>query len=326
MGLKTRILAWVGLLLVGTSEGAPHWSGTTPHFISQPLELVVSEGLEARLPCMVDNLDGTELVWNKNDQIIGIGDQIVDEFASDFSIEKCFTGNTLVIKNVKITDEAKYSCCVSAQSEIEVDHNVKVIVNDQHVQGTREKYPEIAGTELVNVADVTLQEKQNVKQQGGVDTNNLENQIYVKKNNAEKHKSLIKEEIPAGKIYFARVPSFYTFPDNEKTQVTEQRQLIKHAPKSLVEFLKLLKTYQNSVLTKNDIQEFKEFLIEKRPIPNRRLLRGKHAYNSNLRESLQSANIEGIDEKNVMNKKGVNHVDMESKSNMDMDMSQVNTN
>merc|ERR1711887_447324 len=256
MGLQARVfLAWVGFLLVGTSEGAPHGSGTTPHLISQPLELVVSEGLEARLPCMVDNLDGSELVWKKNDQIIGIGDQIADEFASDFSIEKCFSGNTLVIKNVKITDEAKYSCCVSAQSEI---------------------------------------------------------QIYEKKNNAKKHKSLIQEETPAGKVYFARVPSFYTFPDNEKNPVTEQKQLIKHAPKSVIEFLKLLKTYQNSVLTKDDVQEFKEFMIEKRPIPNRRLLRGKHAYNSNLRESLQSANIEGIDDKNVMNKKGENN--MESRS------------
>merc|ERR1719233_1810576 len=100
----------------------------------------------------------------------------------------------------------------------------------------------------------------------------------------------------------------------KKNQVTEQRQLIKHAPKSVIEFLKLLKTYQNSVLTKDDIQEFKEFMIEKRPIPNRRLLRGKHAYNSNLRESLQSANIEGIDGKNVMNKKELNHMDMESRS------------
>merc|ERR1719357_909617 len=254
---------------------------------------------------MVDNLGGSELVWKKNNQIIAIGDQIVDEFASEFSIEKCFSGNTLVIRNVKITDEAKFSCCVSAQSEIEVDHNVKVIENGQHELGTRKKYPGIAGNELVNVADVTLQEVR-----GEVHTNNLENQIYDKKNNAEKHKSLIQEETPAGKIYFARVPSFYTFPDNEKNPVTEQKQLIKHAPKSVIEFLELLKTYQNSVLTKDDIQEFKEFKIEKRPIPNRRLLRGKHAYNSNLRESLQSANIEGIDDKNVMNKKRVNHMDM----------------
>ena len=109
---------------------------------------------------MVDNLAGSELVWKKNNQIIAIGDQIADEvkiwivnisltkmfqFASEFSIEKCFSGNTLVIKNVKITDEAKFSCCVSAQSEIEVDHNVKVIVNGQHIQGTRKKYPGIAG-------------------------------------------------------------------------------------------------------------------------------------------------------------------------------------
>ena len=39
----------------------------------------MSEGLEARLPCMVDNLYGSELVWKKNNRIIAIGDQIVDE-------------------------------------------------------------------------------------------------------------------------------------------------------------------------------------------------------------------------------------------------------
>jgi len=65
MGPQARVLAGVVLLLVGNLEGAPHGPGTTPHLISQPLELVVSEGLEARLPCMVDNLAGSELVWKK---------------------------------------------------------------------------------------------------------------------------------------------------------------------------------------------------------------------------------------------------------------------
>jgi len=199
---------------------------------------------------------------------------------------------------------------VSAQNKIQIDHNVKVSANDQLVWGNREKYPEIEGNGLVNVADVTLQEKQNVGQKNEVDSGNLETQTNKNKNNVDEPNSSSQEETPAGKIYFARVPSFYTFPDNAKKPVTKQKQLIKHAPKSVMEFLKLLKTYHNSVLTKDDIQEFKEFMIEKRPIPNKHLLRGKHAYNSHLRESLQSANIEEINEEKVMDEKESKHMDL----------------
>ena len=157
---------------------------------------------------------------------------------------------------------------------------------------------------------MSLQEKQNVGQKNEEDSVNLETQPNEDKNNVDKPNFPSQEEAPAGKIYFARVPSFYTFPDNAKNTVTKQKQLIKHAPKSVIEFLKLLKTYHNSVLTKDDIQEFKEFMIEKRPIPNKHLLRGKHAYNSDLRESLQSANIEKINEENVMDEKESKHMDL----------------
>jgi len=261
MDYTLLVLASIELLLFGIiqdSSGAPHVPGRTPHLVSQPIELVVSEGHEARLPCMVDYLEGSVLVWKKNDQIISIGDQIVHKFASKFSIEEVENGNNLIIHKADFTDEAKFSCCISDHSKTELDHNVRVIANDQHTRGGRgEKHPEISG--LVNVAEAV--------------TNEIAPSL--------------------GKVYFARVPSFYTFTDMAKNNrvLKDQKQLIKHAPKSVAEFLRLLKTYHQSVLTKDDIQEFDEFLFEKKPIQNRHLLRGEHAYSSNLRQSLQSASI-----------------------------------
>ena len=109
-----------------------------------------------------------------------------------------------------------------------------------------------------------------------------------------------KDASSVGKVYFARIPSFYTFPDESTKDVTEKEQLIKHAPESVREFLKLLRIYQNSVLTKDDIQEFNEFIFEKKPIPDTHLLRSTHAYNSNLRKRLQSANIKAMENNNLL--------------------------
>ena len=61
------------------------------------------------------------------------------------SIEEVENGNNLIIHNADFTDEAKFSCCISDHSKTELNHNVRVIANDQHARGREEKHPEISG-------------------------------------------------------------------------------------------------------------------------------------------------------------------------------------
>merc|ERR1739838_1242552 len=100
----------------------------TPRFLSQPLDIVVNEGQEVRLPCLVDRLEGFVLLWRKNDRIISVGDQIIYKTESKIHIEESKNGNTLVIDNVDDSDEADFSCSISAYRETEIHHNVKVRV------------------------------------------------------------------------------------------------------------------------------------------------------------------------------------------------------
>ena len=150
-----------------------------------------------------------------------------------------------------------------------------------------------------------LEEIENSEQGSGFVPDANENIIQIDQEHindkGQKEKVILdnKDVSSIGKVYFARIPSFYTFPDENNKDVTEKEQLIKHAPESVREFLKLLRIYQHSVLTKDDIQEFNEIVFEKKTIPDTHLLRSAHAYNSNLRKRLQSANI-----KEMENKKG----------------------
>ena len=65
--------------------------------------------------------------------------------ASKFHIEESENGNTLVIENVDETDEAHFSCCISANSETEIDHNVIVIKKDQNELKEGETATKISG-------------------------------------------------------------------------------------------------------------------------------------------------------------------------------------
>eukprot|EP00092_Neocalanus_flemingeri_P000880 GFUD01000937.1.p1 GENE.GFUD01000937.1~~GFUD01000937.1.p1 ORF type:complete len:449 (+),score=131.49 GFUD01000937.1:118-1464(+) len=100
----------------------------TPQFLSQPQEIVVNEGHTVRLPCLVDRLEGFVLLWRKNEQIISVGDQILDRSESRIHLEEVENGNTLVISLADRADEAEYVCSVSAYRKTEIRHNVRIRV------------------------------------------------------------------------------------------------------------------------------------------------------------------------------------------------------
>jgi len=139
-------------------------------------------------------------------------------------------------------------------------------------------------------------------------TNMFDHQLRIKTSNDESKTVVIeKENMSKGKVYFARVPSFYTLQNRASSQETEKNDnLRKHEPKSATEFIQLLELYGKNVLKKKEAEEFKEFMLEKLPIPNKKLLRSTHQYTKDIRQTLSSAQLGKILEKDVsLNKVGI---------------------
>ena len=65
--------------------------------------MIVNEGDTVRLPCYVDKLDGSVLLWKRNHIIITVSNQILD---TNFRLDVTSNGNTLVIGPVSPSDEA----------------------------------------------------------------------------------------------------------------------------------------------------------------------------------------------------------------------------
>jgi hypothetical protein len=49
-----------------------------PSFISSPMNITINEESMLRLPCKLDNLQGSILLWKKENTIIAIGTLVVD--------------------------------------------------------------------------------------------------------------------------------------------------------------------------------------------------------------------------------------------------------
>jgi len=100
----------------------------TPQFLTQPQQLVVNAGSTARLPCLVDRLEGFVLLWRRDGDIVSVGNQIVDPSSPRVAVEEEEDGNTLVVRGVTQLDEASYTCSVSAFKKTEIKHSLTVRV------------------------------------------------------------------------------------------------------------------------------------------------------------------------------------------------------
>ena len=76
---------------------------STPKFLSSPQTILVNEGDTIRLPCKVDRLEGFVMLWKRNNDIITVGDQIIDK---SVRLEKTTNGNSIVIGPASPEDEA----------------------------------------------------------------------------------------------------------------------------------------------------------------------------------------------------------------------------
>jgi len=158
-------------------------------------------------------------------------------------------------------------------------------------------------------------------------TNKVDHQLRIKTSIDESKTAIIeRENLSKGKVYFARVPSFYTLPNRVSSQETEKNNnLRKHDPKSIAEFIKLINLYGKNVLKKKEAEEFKEFMLEKLPIPNKKLLRSTHQYATDIRQTLGSAQLGKIYENNVSKNKVGSSFDYLDQSDENEDLSRKET-
>jgi len=103
----------------------------TPQFISQPLNMIVNSGKTAKLPCIVDRLEGFVLLWKKNDHIISVGQQLLDKNHIKYKIEQVNNGNYLMISSIEAIDEDKYTCAVSTVKKEEISHTLRVRIKPE---------------------------------------------------------------------------------------------------------------------------------------------------------------------------------------------------
>jgi len=108
------------------SEDIPEYG--TPVFVSRPVSIVANNGSTVRLPCIVDYLAGFVLLWRLDNNIVAVGDEIIQQYEDSLYLESVADGNYLVIKEASQADEGEYSCSVSALSSPEITHSVRLRV------------------------------------------------------------------------------------------------------------------------------------------------------------------------------------------------------
>jgi len=99
----------------------------TPKFVTETMNLVVTEGDTIVLPCVVTRLAGFVLLWRYNNNIITVGDQLV---ATDnrYSLESRNNGNNLRISLAEPADQGEYVCSISAYKPVQIHHRVTIRV------------------------------------------------------------------------------------------------------------------------------------------------------------------------------------------------------
>jgi hypothetical protein len=98
-----------------------------PGFVSDSLDLVVTEGDTIVLPCIVTRLEGFVLLWKRNGSIISVGEQVLARH-SRYSLQSRENGNNLMISLAEPGDEGSYVCQVSALKPTQLQHRVRIRV------------------------------------------------------------------------------------------------------------------------------------------------------------------------------------------------------
>lgn len=97
-------------------------------FITRPQNLMVNQGDTIRLPCYVDNIEGSVLLWKFGETILTVGGRVIDKSDKHQRLElhEENNGNYLVISGAESEDSGSYQCQISSFVPRHIQHNVIV--------------------------------------------------------------------------------------------------------------------------------------------------------------------------------------------------------
>lgn len=102
-----------------------------PKFVSTSKTIIVNEGDPIKLPCQVDVLEDFIIIWKKGSSILALGDNVMSS-DSRVKVSPMKNGNRLVISLADYKmDDGRYTCQLSAQKNIELEHTVRVRVQPE---------------------------------------------------------------------------------------------------------------------------------------------------------------------------------------------------
>jgi len=94
-----------------------------PKFVTEGQNVLVNEGDNIRLPCIVDRLEGFVMLWKKGNDIITVASQIIDKRVR---LDEVKNGNYLIIGQSTPEDSGEYKCQISAYNPTELTHTVRI--------------------------------------------------------------------------------------------------------------------------------------------------------------------------------------------------------
>jgi len=99
----------------------------SPSIATSAESIKVMKGDDFSLTCVVDNLDGNQITWKKDDKILVVDEEV---FEDNIDAEKKDDGSIITIKKAKEEDGGEYVCHVLAEK---LTHEIDIIVRPEVV-------------------------------------------------------------------------------------------------------------------------------------------------------------------------------------------------
>merc|ERR1712106_539209 len=256
------------------------------------------------ISCTVQSEPSSIVTWLKDGETIG-------EAELDIFIETHkFMSNLHLLKLDREDIGGRYSCVA------------------ENKMGREEKSANISGGELDTDSNANKNDNRQVFTHETTVKERTVGSSYVSTTSKPKQSD--------GKIYFARVPSFYTLPEKETNPLLQKRNnVLKNPPKNAKEFLQLLRIYNRyrSIEDENNSIVTEEHLTPEQTTANN-LLRSTHSYLRHLGKQLErKTNSESendmnnaSEKENDMNNASENENDMNNDSEIENDMNNASEN
>jgi len=124
-----------------------------PKFVTEEQNVLVNEGDNIRLPCIVDRLEGFVMLWKKGNDIITVASQIIDKRVR---LDEVANGNYLIIGQSTPEDSGEYSCQISAYNPTELTHTVRIRTSPVITTSPEKELVAVAGSSVTLECRKTL--------------------------------------------------------------------------------------------------------------------------------------------------------------------------